>query len=56
MTEAERLALFLEEAAKYFENRPVNGEDRAYWSNVFNAENCRKAAAFIKETMNPSNI
>lgn len=34
---------FLEEAAKYFEHRPTNGEDRAHWANVYNAENCRKA-------------
>ena len=32
---------FLEQAAKYFETRPTNGEDRAHWSNVYNAENCR---------------
>lgn len=34
---------FLEEAAEYFEHRPTNGEDRAHWANVYNAENCRKA-------------
>lgn len=34
--------IFLGESARYFENRPTGGEDRAYWSNVFNAENCRK--------------
>lgn len=34
--------LFLEEAARYFTNRPTKGEDRAYWANVYNAENCLK--------------
>lgn len=38
---------FLEEAARYFENRPTNGEDRAHWANVQNAENCRKVAAHV---------
>jgi hypothetical protein len=41
------LVAFLNEAARYFEKRPTNGEDRAHWANVFNAENCRKAAAEI---------
>lgn len=45
--EAARLVAFLEEAARYFTNRPTGGEDRAYWSNIFNAENCTKAASFI---------
>jgi hypothetical protein len=31
---------FLEEASRYFEKRPTHGEDKAYWSNVYNAENC----------------
>jgi hypothetical protein len=34
--------IFLTEAAKYFEKRPTNGEDKAYWANVYNAENCHK--------------
>ena len=38
---------FLEEAAKYFESRHTNGEDRAHWSNVYNAENCRKIASCL---------
>lgn len=33
---------FLSEAAVYFQNRPINGEDRAYWSNVYNAANCKR--------------
>lgn len=41
------LVAWLEGAATYFEKRPTNGEDRAHWANVFNAENCRKAAAEI---------
>lgn len=39
---------FLEEAARYFENRPTHGEDRAHWSNVYNAENCRKIAVALR--------
>lgn len=35
---------FLRAAAKYFENRPTEGEDRAHWSNVYNAKNCRDIA------------
>ena len=33
---------FLTLAASYFETRPTNGEDKAYWANVYNAEHCRK--------------
>ncbi len=40
---------FLELAARYFENRPTNGEDCAYWANVYNAENCRAAAKLLLE-------
>ncbi len=36
---------FLEDAARYFENR--SGEDVDHWSNAHNAENCRKIAAMI---------
>lgn len=39
---------FLEESARYFEKRPTGGEDAAHWSNVMNAENCRKIAAMLK--------
>lgn len=39
--------IFLGKAAKYFENRPTGGEDRAYWANVYNAENCRKVQALV---------
>lgn len=39
---------FLQQAASYFEKRPTNGEDKAHWSNVSNAENCRKAATALE--------
>lgn len=39
---------FLEESASYFENRDTGGEDKAHWSNVYNAENCRKIAEMLK--------
>lgn len=35
---------FLRVAAKYFESRPINGEDMAHWSNVANAAACRRIA------------
>jgi hypothetical protein len=41
---------FLEEAAKYFSNRDTNGEDRAYWANVYNADNCLKIAKYLRES------
>lgn len=40
---------FLEEAARYFENRPTGEEDRAHWSNVYNAENCRRIAKRLND-------
>lgn len=42
------MVAFLNEAAKYFSNRPTNGEDAAHWSNVVNSENCRKIAQYIQ--------
>jgi hypothetical protein len=45
---AEASKAFLTEAARYFEARPTGGEDAAHWSNVFNAKNCREAAALIE--------
>ncbi len=48
MTRGEAVA-FLLEAAGYFERRPTNGEDRAHWSNVYNAENCRKIALMLAD-------
>jgi hypothetical protein len=41
---------FLMIAANYFERRPTNGEDMAHWSNITNAENCRRTAALIRQT------
>ena len=40
---------FLEEAAKYFETRDTKGEDKAYWANVYNAENCRNIIELIED-------
>lgn len=39
---------FLEEASRYFEKRPTYGEDKAYWSNVYNAENCLEIVKLIE--------
>ena len=44
---------FLEEAARYFEKRPMNGEDSAFWSNVTNARNCREIALILSHAMTP---
>jgi hypothetical protein len=46
---SDRDAEFLEEAAKYFETRPTKGEDIAHWSNVYNAENCRRIAQRLRK-------
>lgn len=40
--------LFLTEAARYFENRDTGGEDRAYWANMYNAENCRNVIKLLE--------
>lgn len=45
MTDAD--VRFLEEAARYFERRPTNGEDSAHWANVHNARRCREIAAHL---------
>jgi hypothetical protein len=50
----DRDAAFLIEAARYFEERPTGGEDRAHWSNVYNAENCRRIAKRLDD--NPTNV
>ena len=47
---ADKTVEFLREAANYFANRPTNGEDRAYWANVYNSEKCVKAADEIEAT------
>lgn len=41
---------FLREAAAYFDRRPTSGEDAAFWSNVQNAESCRKIADMIESS------
>lgn len=46
-------ATFLHAAARYFERRPTGGEDMAHWANVYNAENCRRIAAWI-ESLGPA--
>lgn len=42
------LVAFANEAAAYFEKRDTGGEDMAHWSNVYNAENCRKLATALQ--------
>lgn len=39
---------WLDEAARYFENRPIGGEDMAFWANVTNAERCRSIARSLR--------
>jgi len=36
---------WLQEAARYFSNRPTGGEDAVHWANVYNAENANKIAS-----------
>jgi hypothetical protein len=43
---------FLEKTSRYFANRPTGGEDRAYWANVYNSDNCQKIADYLKEHFN----
>ena len=38
---------FLNEAERYFANRPTLGEDKAHWANANNAEMCGKIARLI---------
>ncbi|MDO8534380.1 MAG: hypothetical protein Q7S17_06525 [Xanthobacteraceae bacterium] len=40
---------FLKAIARYFANRPTDGEDRSHWVNMVNAKNCEKAAAEVAE-------
>lgn len=47
MTKEAAIAFMLE-AANYFELRPTDGEDSVHWSNVYNAQNCRKIADMLK--------
>lgn len=45
---SDELIAWCNEAARYFENRPTNGEDAAHWANVSNAENARKVADALR--------
>lgn len=51
MTEwtADKAAKFLREAASYFERRPTDGEDSAFWANYANAKNCVEIADMIED-------
>lgn len=40
---------FLINTARYFEKRQTEGEDKAHWSNVYNAQNCRDIAEQLLE-------
>lgn len=44
----EAMIKWLEECARYFDNKHDNGEDRAHWANFFNARNAREIADYIK--------
>ena len=44
----EEAVKFLRDAACYFERRQPNGEDSDYWSNVYNAKNCREIADMLE--------
>lgn len=44
---------FLREAAKYFRNRPVNG-DASYWANEYNAEHCEEIANYLEKEIKGS--
>lgn len=39
---------WLERAAEYFEKQSTRGEDKAFWANIYNAENARKIATYIR--------
>lgn len=48
---------WLREAARYFSARNTNGEDRAHWANVYNAENANKLADRLAElSSNPCQL
>lgn len=48
MKEIDKHLGFLNEASKYFEKKSTGGVDMVYWANVYNAENCIKAADYIR--------
>jgi hypothetical protein len=37
----EQAIAWLDECARYFGKRDTGGEDRAFWSNIYNAENAK---------------
>lgn len=39
---------FLVECSTYFGNLPDNGEDRTFWANAFNSDNCKKIARHLE--------
>lgn len=43
----DQIKAWLNEAARYFENRASGGEDSAHWANVVNAETARRAEAAL---------
>lgn len=47
MTEKQAME-WLNETAIYFENRPTHGEDKAHWSNVYNADSARKISKLLE--------
>ena len=49
-------AVFLREAARYFRSRPTGGEDRAHWSNVYNANNCERIANRLEQCIDGSQV
>ena len=48
------LIAWAEEAARYFENSPTGGEDKAHWANVYNAENARRVASALRAVVKQS--
>jgi hypothetical protein len=49
----EEAVTFLREAARYFERRPTEGEDMAFWANVRNAETCNRIADLLRVLPKP---
>lgn len=47
MIDIKAMRKWLLDAANYFDRRPTGGEDLAHWSNVQNAENCRKISRLL---------
>lgn len=47
---------WLAECARYFEKKPTNGEDKAYWAKVANAENARKIAELVAALSSPPSV